>query len=76
MLVKRSLILDKQEDYALAFAVVTERLYRSSYLDKVKVSFSGLLFEDSGIYTCEDDGCRKQNIFQLSNRVHSLEAEI
>ena len=53
-----------------------EILHGSSCLEKVKESFSELLFGKSGFYICVNDGCRQQTLFQLSDRVYSLKAEI
>ena len=39
LLLERSKILKKQEDYASVFAVVVERIYRSGYIAKIKESF-------------------------------------
>ena len=55
---ERIFICEKQEDYDVAFAVVTEILHMSGCLDKVKESFLGLLFGESGFHTCIDDGYR------------------
>ena len=38
----------RQEDYAVAFAFVSKKTYGSGYLEKIKESCSGLLFE--GLY--------------------------
>ena len=48
LLLKRSKILTRQEDYVVVFAVVVNKIYGADYLDKVKESFSGLSFE--GLY--------------------------
>ena len=45
LLLSRSKLLTRQEDYAVAFSVVVKKLYGIDYLDKVKESFSGLYFE-------------------------------
>ena len=76
MLVKRTLIWEKHEDYDVVFVVVTEQSHRSGCIDKVKESFLELLFEESGYPVCVDEGCRYQDLFRLSGRVYSLETEI
>ena len=38
----------RQKDYAVAFVVVTKKIYGPGYLEKVKESFSGLSLE--GLY--------------------------
>ena len=48
LLSRRSKLLTRQEDYAVAFAVVAKKIYGVDYLDKVKESFSDLYFE--GLY--------------------------
>ena len=39
MLLKRSKILLRQDDYAVIFAIVVKKIYGSGYLDKVKSLF-------------------------------------
>ena len=65
-----------KKDYTIVFAVVAEKLYRSSCLDKVRDSLSGLLFGETGFYACVDDGFQQQAFFHISDHVHTLEAEI
>ena len=48
LLLKRSKILLRQEDYAVSFADVAKKIYGSGYLEKIEESFSGLLSE--GLY--------------------------
>ena len=45
MLMKKLLIIE--EDYAVVFSIVTEKLYESSYLTKVKEKIFELLFGES-----------------------------
>ena len=45
LLLNMSKIILKQEDCAVVFAVVAKKIYGSGYLDKIKESLSGLLFE-------------------------------
>ena len=51
LLFKRSEVLLIQENYAVAFAVVAKKVYDSDCLEKIKESFSGLLFEGFYYFT-------------------------
>ena len=70
------MFFDKQEDYDVEFAIVAERIYGSGCLEKVNVSFHGLLFGDSGLFTSVDCNCRQNFLSRLSDRVHTSEAYI
>ena len=59
---ERTLISEEQENHAIVFAAVMEILHGSGCFDKVEESFSWQSFEESGFYTCVDDGCRQHDI--------------
>ena len=74
LLLKRYKILLRQEDYAVTFAFVANKIYGSGYLDKIKASFSGLLFE--GLYysiVIEDD--HQLSLSRCNNDAFSYDAE-
>ena len=68
VLVKRKLIYEKQNNHAVAFAIVTEIIYWHGCIDKVKEPFSGLSFRPNGVYVCVDDGCRHHTLFRVFDR--------
>ena len=74
LLLKRSKILLRQEDYAIEFAGVAKNIYGSGYLDKIKKSFSGLLF--AGLYYLTIiEGDHQLSLSRCTNRVLSYNAE-
>ena len=74
LLLKRSKILLRQEDYAVVFIVVAKKIYGSGYLDKIKKSFSGLLF--AGLYYLTIiEGDHQLSLSRCTNRVLSNNAE-
>ena len=77
LLLKRSRILLRQEDYAVAFTVVTKKIYGSGCLEKITESFTGLLFECLYHSTVIEDDC---HIFlslpRCTDRVLSYDAEL
>ena len=75
LLVERLLILDKLGDCDVAFAVVVKILHLSGCLEKIKESFSGLLFVENELFVCVDDSCRQNFLSRLSEHIHSLKVE-
>ena len=74
LLLKRYKIILRQEDYSVAFAVVAKKIYGSGYLEKIKESFSGLLFE--GLYYFSIiEGDHQLSLFHCTNCVLSYDAE-
>ena len=74
LLIRRSKLLKRQEDYAVAFTVVAKKLYGIDYLDKVKESFSGLSFE-SLYYSTAVEGNLKRCLSHCTDRVLSYDKE-
>ena len=76
LLVERLLVLDKLGDCAVAFSVVMKIIQLSGCLEKINVSFSGLLFVENELFVCVDDSCRQNFLSRLSEHMHSLKVEI
>ena len=74
LLVRRSKLLKRQEDYAVAFTVVAKKLYGIDYLAKVKESFSGLSFEGL-YYSTAVGGDLKGALSHCTDRVFSYDKE-
>ena len=74
LLLKRSKILLRQEDYAIEFAGVAKNIYGSGYLDKIEGSFSGLLFEGL-YYSTFIVGDHQLSLTRCTDRVLSHNAE-
>ena len=72
---ERLLVLDKLGDCAVAFAVVIKIIQLSGCLEKIKESFSGLLFVENELFVCVDDSCRQNFLSRLSEHMHSLKVE-
>ena len=66
--------MTRQEDYAVAFAIVAKKLYGIYYLDKVKGSFSGLPFEGL-YYSTAIGGDLMQSLSHCTDRVLSYDKE-
>ena len=75
LLLKRSKILLMQEDYNVAFAIVAKKIYGSDCLEKIKESFSGLLFEVL-YYSTVIEGGRQLSLSCCTDRVFSYDAEL
>ena len=75
MLLKRYKALLIQEDYAVAFPVVAKKIYGSGCLERIKESFSGLLFEGL-YYSTVIEGDRQLSISHYTDRVLSYDAEL
>ena len=74
LLSRRSKLLTRQEDYAVAFDVVTKKIYGVDYLDKVKESFSDLCFEGL-YYNSAIGGDIKRSLSHCTDRVLSYDKE-
>ena len=74
LLLKRSNIILRQENYAVAFVVVTKKIYRSDYLEKIKESFLGLLPEGL-YYSTVIDGDQQSYVSRCTDRVLSYDTE-
>ena len=74
LLSRRSKLLTRQEDYAVAFAVVAKKIYGVDYLDKVKESFSDLYFEGL-YYSSAIGGDIKRSLSHCTDRVLSYDKE-
>ena len=75
MLLKRSKILLIQEDYTVAFAVVTKKICGSGCLEITKESLSGLLFEGLYYSTVIESDCQL-SLSRCTDRVLSYDAEL
>ena len=74
LLLRRSKLLTRQEDYDVAFSVVVNKLYGIDYIGKVKESFSGLSFEGL-YYSTAVEGDLKQSLSHCTDRVFSYDKE-
>ena len=74
LLLKRSNIILRQEDYAVAFVVVAKKIYGSEYIEKIKESFLGLLSEGL-YYSTVIDGDQRSSISRCTDRVLSYDTE-
>ena len=74
LLIRRSKVLTRQEDYAVAFTVVAKKVYEIDYLAKVKESFSGLSFERL-YYSTAVGGDLKRSLSHCTDRVFSYDKE-
>ena len=73
MLVERSLIFNRHEDYDVTFSIIVEILHLSGCLKKVKEPFLNCYLEIVD-FVCLDDSCRQHSLSQRSDFLHSLEA--
>ena len=74
LLIRRSKLLTRQEDYAVAFTVVAKKVYGKDYLVKVQGSFSGLSFEGL-YYSTAVGGDIKRSLSHCTDRVFSYDKE-
>ena len=74
LLIRRSKLLTRQEDYAVTFSVVSKKLYGKDYLAKVTELFSSLSFE--GLYYSTAVGSDlKRSLSHCTDRVLSYDKE-
>ena len=73
-LLRKSELLTRQEDYAVAFSVVAKKIYGIDYLGTVKESFSGLSFEGLH-YSTAVRGDLKRSFSHCIDRVFSYDKE-
>ena len=75
LLLKNSKILLIKEDYAVVFTVVAKKKCGSGYLEKIKESFSDLLFEGL-YYPTVIEGDRQLYLSRCTNRVLNYDVEL
>ena len=68
-------MIDKQQNYVVIFAIVVENIYKPGYFAKVNDFFQTII-QRGWLFASVDDGCHQHSLSRLSDRVHSLEANI